>query len=470
MSQATNADSNAETVKLGSPQSPSSAAPARSEGTSSAPILPEGYEYLRVLGVGGMGRVVKAQHKLLGRCVAIKTLLPQVSFDLRFTRRFQKEAQALAAIHHPNIVTIHDFGELTDGSLYLVMELVEGPTLRHRLKAGPLDFATAMPLIQGICAGLSKAHEAGITHRDLKPENILLSPAGMPKVADFGLAVTASSHDSVFSSQPMGTLTYMAPEQKIPNADVSPATDVFALGLILYELIAGRVPEGAFDPLAELVGTPAALDDVIRRCLQADPKRRFANASQMALALTNCIAPTTVAAAPPVEAISRRHLLFAACGAGGVLSLGFIGGWFMLSSKIDLLEKTIEKIAINSTYTAQPDGGALLDVQHEAQIRFLLLMQDKPPPVKGLRVRCDSSRAIKTFRFTLTDGEHTWEYVHPKPVPAGRWDTTIAAEKFSPPLDLKDAGPLKNALLILSPDDSAPGGATMVMNELSLVR
>ncbi len=419
-----------------------------------------------------MGRVVKAQHKLLGRCVAIKTLLPQISFDLRFTRRFQKEAQALAAIHHPNIVTIHDFGELTDGSLYLVMELVEGPTLRSRLKAGPLDFATAMPLIQGICAGLGKAHEAGITHRDLKPENILLDAAGAPKVADFGLAVTAASHDSVFSSQPVGTLTYMAPEQKIPNADISPATDVFALGLILYELLAGRVPEGAFDPLAELVGTPPALDDVVRRCLQADPKRRFANARQISLALSNCIAPTQTPppVAPPAEAISRRHLLLAACGVGGVLVLGFTAGLFMLASKIDLLEKTIEKIAVNSTFTAQSDGSARLDVQNEAQIRFLLLMQDKPPPVKGLRVRCESSRALKTFRFTLTDGEHTWEYVHPKPVPAGRWDTTIAAEKFSPPLDLKDAGPLKNALLTLSPDDSAPGSATMVMNELSLVR
>lgn len=469
MSQATNAGSNAETVKLGSSQARGSATPAVNEGTSSAPILPEGYEYLRILGVGGMGRVVKAQHIRLGRCVAIKTLLPHVSFDLRFTRRFQKEAQALAAIQHPNIVTIHDFGESPDGSLYLVMELVEGPTLRTRLKAGPLDFASAMPLIQGICAGLDKAHEAGITHRDLKPENILLDAAGIPKVADFGLAVTASSHDSVFSSQPVGTLTYMAPEQKIPNADISPATDVFALGLILYELLAGRVPEGAFDPLAELVGTPAALDDVVRRCLQADPKRRFANARQMSLALANCITPTPPAAAPK-EVISRRQLLLAACGVGGVLVLGFTAASFMLSSKIDLLEKTIEKIATNSTYTAQPDGSVRLDVQNEAQIRFLLLMQDAPQPVKGLRVRCDSSRAIKTFRFTVTDGEHTWEYVHPKPVPAGRWDTTIAAEKFSPPLDLKDAGPLKNALLILSPDDSVPGGATMVMNELSLVR
>lgn len=419
-----------------------------------------------------MGRVVKAQHKRLGRCVAIKTLLPHVSFDERFTRRFQKEAQALAAIQHPNIVTIHDFGESADGSLYLVMELIEGPTLRSKLKGGPLDFAAAMPLIQAICAGLGKAHEAGITHRDLKPENILLDGAGVPKVADFGLAVTASSHDSVFSSQPVGTLTYMAPEQKIPNADVSPATDVFALGLILYELLAGRVPEGAFDSLSELVGTPPALDDVVRRCLQADPKRRFASARQMSLALANCITttPASTPAAAPAEAISRRHLLLAACGIGGVLVLGFTAAWFMLSSKIDLLEKTIEKIAINSTYTAQADGGARLDVQNEAQIRFLLLMQDKPPPVKGLRVRCDSSRAIKTFRFTLTDGEHTWEYVHPKAVPAGRWDTTIAAEKFSPPLDLKAAGPLKNALLILSPDDSAPGSATMVMNELSLVR
>lgn len=458
----TGTDENRVTVKIShpTPHSGSSAA----GGVSGSPTTGlDNYELLEHLGAGGMGTVVKARHKMLGRLVAIKTLQAELSHDPLFARRFQKEAQALAAIHHPNVVAIHDFGAAADGTLFLVMEYVEGSTLRRKLRNGPLSFSEALPLIRQICKGLEQAHKAGIVHRDLKPENILIGVDGRARVADFGLAVTHGGSGqnalSGFAGGPVGTLTYMAPEQKVSGGVVTQATDVFAFGLIIYEILCGRVPEGAFEPLASLVGTPPEIDEVVRRCLQADPLRRYTNASLLLQALSKQERPLP----DLLSRIDRRTLLVAAAGVP-VLMLGSFGlGWMMLSRKLDLLEEKIIKITNGARYTTEADGSARIEVESKGQIRFQIAMSGRPPPFEGLRVRCDSSEAIQGFTFSVTDGTTTWNYVHPKAVPKGAWDTTIKAEKFTPRLDFKHAGALKEAVLTL---DTA-SGSTMVMRELA---
>ncbi len=460
----TGTDENRVTVVISHPTPRSAASSSAGAGGTLSGL--ENYELLEPLGAGGMGTVVKARHKLLGRLVAIKTLRTELSRDPVFARRFQKEAQALAAIHHPNVVAIHDFGEAADGTLFLVMEHVEGPTLRRKLKNGPLPFTEALPLIRQICAGLEQAHKADIVHRDLKPENILIGADGRPRVADFGLAVThaASQHPfASFAGGPAGTLTYMAPEQKVAGGAVTPATDVFALGLIIYEILSGHVPEGAFEPLSSLVGTPPEIDDLVRRCLQADPLRRFTNASLLHQALSR-----QERSLPEfLSRIDRRTLLIVAAGVPALMLLSFGFGWMLLSRKIDLLEEKIIKIASGARYTAQADGSARIEVEKKGDIRFQIDMSGRPPPVEGLRVRCDSSAPIQGFAFSVTDGKTTWNYVHPKPVPKGVWNTTIKAEKFTPVLDFKHAGALKEAVLTLELAAGSTTPATMLMQELA---
>ena len=413
-----------------------------------------------------MGSVVKARHKLLGRLVAIKTLHVELSHSPSFARRFQKEAQALATIHHPNVVAIHDFGKSANGTLFLVMEHVEGSTLRRKLKRGPLAFDEALPLIREICRGLDQAHKANIVHRDLKPENILIGVDGHPRIADFGLAVTHAGPNAFASvaDGPAGTLTYMAPEQKVADGVITPATDIFALGLIIYEILSGRVPEGAFESLSCLVGTPPEIDDIVRRCLQADPLRRFANASLLLQALSrqNRSQPDLL------SRLDRRTLLIAAASVP-VLMIGSFGlGWMLLSRKIDLLQEKILKTATGANYTAQADGSARIEVAGNGEIRFHIFMSGRPSPVEGLRIRCDSSEPIRGLTFSITDGKTTWNYVHPKPVPKGAWNTTIKAEKFTPVLDFKNADSLKEAVLTLETAAASTTPATMLMQELAI--
>ncbi|MFN0079343.1 MAG: serine/threonine-protein kinase [Prosthecobacter sp.] len=459
----TGTDENRVTVVISHPTPHSASTSAAGTGPPLSGL--DNYELLEPLGTGGMGTVVKARHKLLGRLVAIKTLRAELSHDPLFARRFQKEAQALAAIHHPNVVAIHDFGEAADGTLFLVMEHVEGPTLRRKLKRGPLAMDEALPLIRQICKGLEQAHKAGIVHRDLKPENILIGADGLPRVADFGLAVTHAAPNAFasFAGGPAGTLTYMAPEQKVPGGAVTPATDVFALGLIIYEILSGHVPEGAFEPLSSLVGAPPEIDDIVRRCLQADPLRRFANASLLYQALSR----QERSLPDLLSRIDRRTLLIAAAGVPVLMLGGFGLGWMLLSRKIDLLEEKIIKIASGARYTAQADGSARIEVENKGEIRFQIDMSGPPSPVEGLRVRCDSSEPIKGFTFSVTDGKTTWNYVHPKPVPKGVWNTTIKAEKFTPVLDFKNAGALKEAVLTLETASGPTAPATMLMQELA---
>ena len=270
----------------------------------------DGYEILGPLGAGGMGEVYRARDPILKREVAIKVLPSYFSQDPDRLRRFEQEAQAAAALNHPNILAIHRFGTF-DGAPYLVSELLEGSTLGHLLARGPLPFRKAIDYGVQIASGLAAAHEKGIVHRDLKPDNIFVTKDGRVKILDFGLAKLTEPNSARADgptvtlpegTQPgvvLGTVGYMSPEQ-VRGIAVDNRADIFAFGAILYEMLAGKrafkKPTSAEtmtailneDPLAISQAAPAtapALLRIVYRCLEKNPEQRFHSASDLAFAL-----------------------------------------------------------------------------------------------------------------------------------------------------------------------------------------
>ncbi len=208
---------------------------------TSLPTLP-GYEVKTVLGRGGVGVVYKALHLRLNRPVAVKMLLSGQHASPDELERFLREAEAVAGLHHPNIVNLYDVGEV-EGKPYFTMEFVEGGSLARKLVEGPMPAREAVALVAQVTEAIETAHQSGIIHRDLKPGNVLLTADGTPKVTDFGLARLESDAGLTLSGAPVGTPSYMAPEQaRGDKSAIGPATDVYALGAILYECLTGRPP------------------------------------------------------------------------------------------------------------------------------------------------------------------------------------------------------------------------------------
>jgi serine/threonine-protein kinase len=280
-------------------------------------VIANRYRLGRELGAGGMARVVAAHDLRLDRAVAIK-LVPVAGIDRAGRERFVREARSSAGFTHPNAVAVFDAGE-GDGFLYLVMELVDGPSLATRLSEhGRVDTPEALRIIERVLAALGAAHAAGIVHRDVKPGNILLSSAGEVKLADFGIAkrLDDMASDLTSSGQFVGTPKYLAPEQ-VAGERPTPATDIYAVGIVLYEMLAGRPPFDAGDPVAtaiahrdapipDLHGTRPDVPDyvvaAIRRAMAKDPAQRFDTAGQMANALASPGAATVAMPAPSVAA------------------------------------------------------------------------------------------------------------------------------------------------------------------------
>jgi serine/threonine protein kinase len=250
------------------------AAPAPAELVGLFPHL----EVLEFLGQGGMGAVYKARQVKLDRLVALKVLPPEWGKDPAFAERFAREARALAKLSHPQIVAVHDFGE-ANGLFYLVMEYVDGANLRQHLAAGKLPSEEALRLVPQVCEALQYAHEEGVVHRDIKPENILLDRKGRVKIADFGLAKLLGRPRATFtltgSQQVMGTLDYMAPEQRERPQEVDHRADIYSLGVVLYEMLTGQLPLGRFVPPSQKSGVDARLDAVVFRALEQEPERRY---------------------------------------------------------------------------------------------------------------------------------------------------------------------------------------------------
>ncbi len=237
-------------------------------------------EIIECLGRGGMGVIYKARQTSLGRFVALKLLAPERVSDAKFADRFAQEAKALAALNHPNIVTIHDFGQ-AGGFYFLLMEFVDGVNLRQAMKAGRFTPEQALAVVPPVCEALQYAHEHGIVHRDIKPENLLLDKEGRVKIADFGIAKMLGDESSagLADSQPAGTPQYMAPEQKEHRATDHRA-DIYSLGAVLYELLTGELPADKLQPPSRKVQIDVRLDEIVLRALEQTPELRYQTASE----------------------------------------------------------------------------------------------------------------------------------------------------------------------------------------------
>src|SRR3569623_2043521 len=201
--------------------------------------------------------------------------------DARFAERFAREAQALAALSHPNIVTVHDFGR-AGGFYFLLMEFVDGVNLRQAMSAGRFTPEQALAVVPPICEALQYAHEHGIVHRDIKPENLLLDRQGRVKIADFGVAkmLDAETRIGLAESQPAGTPQYMAPEQK-EAARTDHRADIYSLGAVLYELLTGETPGAKLQPPSLRAQMDVRIDEIVLRALQTRPELRYQTAGEM---------------------------------------------------------------------------------------------------------------------------------------------------------------------------------------------
>ena len=286
--------------QAGPPRAAAAPPPAPAE---IAPHFPQ-FDILECLGRGGMGVVYKARQKSLNRLVALKLLAPERVGDPQFAERFTREAQALAALNHPNIVTIHDFGQ-AGGFYYLLMEFVDGVNLRQAMKAGRFTPEQALAVVPPVCEALQYAHNHGIVHRDIKPENLLLDREGRVMIADFGIAKmlgSGASNVGLADSQPAGTPQYMAPEQQTAPQRVDNRADIYSLGVVLYEMLTGELPGKPLEPPSHKVQIDVRLDAVVLRALEKKPELRYQQVSDVKT-MVETIATTPPPASPPASPV-----------------------------------------------------------------------------------------------------------------------------------------------------------------------
>jgi serine/threonine protein kinase len=253
------------------------------------------YKILEKLGAGGMGVVYKAEDLKLDRFVALKFLPHHLNADEEEKKRFIHEAKAASALDHPNICVIHEIGETEDGQIFICMAYYEGETLKKKIERGPLPIDPTLDLAMQIAQGLARAHEAGITHRDIKPANIMITNRGEVKIVDFGLAKFAGHSRLTKAGMTLGTVAYMSPEQA-RGEEVDHHTDIWALGVVLYEMITGLLPfKGEYEqaivysimnedakPITGLrTDVPLELENGVHKCLEKNPANRYQHADEL---------------------------------------------------------------------------------------------------------------------------------------------------------------------------------------------
>ncbi len=289
------------------------------------------YKILEKLGAGGMGEVFLAEDTKLERKVALKFLPPHFSADSEFKSRFEHEAKATAALDHPNIVTIYELGE-HEGRLYIAMQHVEGQTLAQRISAQSLGISDALDIAGQLCEGLASAHGAGIVHRDIKPANILIDPTGRVRILDFGLAKSHRATTETKIGSTLGTVQYESPEQS-RGEEVDQRSDLFSVGVVLYEMITGKLPflgdydeairysisHEAPEPIARFKsGTPDELQRIVTKLLEKDASVRYQSAEGVLSDLRKLsrVAPASVVGDSAPASSSKKP---AAIGATGLL-------------------------------------------------------------------------------------------------------------------------------------------------------
>ncbi len=312
------------------------------------------YELIEPLGRGGMGEVFRAYDTKLRRPVAIKLLPASLIADAASRKRFEREARAAASLSHPNIVTIHEFGEHR-GQVYIVMELVEGQSLRQVLEQGPLAIERALDIVAQLAHALARANGRGIVHRDIKPENVVIDGDGHPKLLDFGLAKLMGASRATSPGAAVGTLRYMSPEQ-VAGDDVDARTDVWSLGVLLYELLAGKTPferehvdavvysiaNVPHAPLsARRTGVSPELERMVDKMLAKRREDRYAHMKDVLGEVRKLVPSGSITLPPLPRHISRRRRLAAAA-----LAVAAIAGiwWWMLGRDTSLA--TTRSIAV----------------------------------------------------------------------------------------------------------------------------
>lgn len=292
---------------------PPQAAPSASDGVAGwAPLqtypspaeltamMPGGeYVFDSHIGQGGMGAVYRGHQLKLDRAVAIKILHRQHGTGYSYPERFRREAQVLAQLNHPNIVSVYDFGMVGD-YLYYVMEFIEGTDLHQLLGRREITPARALEIMPALCDALHYAHEKGLVHRDIKPANVLIAADGRIKLADFGLAKRLDKPSTLLtlSNMAMGTPDYAAPEQYDTRAVIDHRADIYALGVVFYQMLTGTVPRGAWQPPSAMTGSDPRLDTVIIRALMPDRDQRYSTAAEFKQALLSSITMPLDATSP----------------------------------------------------------------------------------------------------------------------------------------------------------------------------
>ncbi|MDK2784212.1 MAG: eukaryotic-like serine/threonine-protein kinase [Bacillota bacterium] len=321
-----------------------------------AELLAGRYELMETIGAGGMAVVIKARCTLLDRLVAIKLLRDQYAANQEFLDRFQREARAAARLSHPNIVSIYDVGQ-EDGKQFIVMEYVPGRNLKDYLRAeGPLPPRTVAEIGRQIAAALFHAHQRGIIHRDIKPHNILITPEGQVKVTDFGIARAAAASSLTETGVVLGSVHYFSPEQA-RGAAVDARSDIYALGVVLYELLTGKLPFEGDSPIAIALRhldsdppspralrpeVPEALERIILKAMARDPAERYQTAGELQQALkaflglepveeepTRVLRPATMAPLPTEAVRPRKRKGGLVWTAVALVFLGLLVGGFL---------------------------------------------------------------------------------------------------------------------------------------------
>jgi serine/threonine-protein kinase len=343
------------------------------------------FEILAPLGQGGMGVVYKARDRSLDEVVAIKVLRPDFARDPLMAERFKSEIRLARRVRHRNVSAIHDFGE-ADGLLYISMELVEGVDLKRVVREqGPLPTERAYDVVLQVAAGLQAVHEAGIVHRDLKTPNIMLEPGGVARLMDFGIAKREDAEGGVtVTGQVVGTPEYMSPEQA-QGRKVDARTDVYSLGVVVYEVFTGRVPFRGDTPISTILKhlqepppldgppaerLPARLREVLRRALAKEPADRYPTVAAFADALREARSPsrrqqplstaaleaTTVVVPPPRRAAPRRRTALVLGALAGVLAVAAIAVSWVLwpRTPVDTAESLLSP-APAGTPTPRPE-------------------------------------------------------------------------------------------------------------------